>query len=95
MAEQYIEAYRRYCWTVHSLADLKLAPFHLLASERVSSRGQRPRVAHDDAGSPLRRRSRTSSCNTIRIVDLRDEASQKEAIAWWEELTALEERGWL
>ena len=34
MAEQYIEAYRRYCWTVHSLADLKLAPFHLLASER-------------------------------------------------------------
>src|ERR1700741_5429446 len=35
MAEQYIEAYRRYCWTVLSLADLKLAPFHLLASERV------------------------------------------------------------
>ena len=33
MAEHYIEAYRRYCWTVHSLADLKLAPFHLLASE--------------------------------------------------------------
>src|SRR5258708_6345710 len=27
LAEQYIEAYRRYCWTVHSLADLKLAPF--------------------------------------------------------------------
>ena len=22
-----------YCWIVHSLADLKLAPFHLLASE--------------------------------------------------------------
>src|SRR5207302_9205354 len=35
MAEQYIEAYRGYCWTVHSLADLKLAPFHLLASERA------------------------------------------------------------
>ena len=35
MAEQYIEAYRRYCWTVHSLTDLKLAPFHLLASEGV------------------------------------------------------------
>ena len=33
MAEHYIEAYRRYCWTVHSLEDLKLAPFHLLASE--------------------------------------------------------------
>ena len=33
MAEQYIQAYRHYCWTVNSLADLKLAPFHLLASE--------------------------------------------------------------
>ena len=26
-------AYRRYCWPVDSLADLKLAPFHLLATE--------------------------------------------------------------
>src|SRR5207245_5781168 len=34
-ANLYVEAYQRYCWTVHSLADLKLAPFHLLASEGV------------------------------------------------------------
>ena len=34
-ADLYVEAYRRYCWTVHSLADLKLAPFHVLASEGV------------------------------------------------------------
>ena len=32
-ADLYVEAYRRYCWPVESLADLKLAPFHLLASE--------------------------------------------------------------
>ena len=32
-AALYVEAYRRYCWPVHSLTDLKLAPFHLLASE--------------------------------------------------------------
>lgn len=30
---RYREAYRRYCWTVHSLDDYRLAPFHLLASE--------------------------------------------------------------
>src|SRR5262249_35902920 len=29
----YVEAYRRYCWPVQSLDDLKLAPFHLLATE--------------------------------------------------------------
>ena len=31
--ERYVDAYRRYCWPVDSLDDLKLAPFHLLASE--------------------------------------------------------------
>ena len=33
MVGDYIEAYRRYCWPVNSVDDLKLAPFHLLASE--------------------------------------------------------------
>ena len=33
MAEQYVEAYRHYCWPVNSVNDLKLAPFHLLATE--------------------------------------------------------------
>jgi protein phosphatase len=32
-ARQYTDAYRRYCWPVNSIADLKLAPFHLLATE--------------------------------------------------------------
>ena len=33
MVEQYRAAYRRYCWRVNDVSDLKLAPFHLLASE--------------------------------------------------------------
>ncbi|HEY6373467.1 MAG TPA: polynucleotide kinase-phosphatase [Candidatus Sulfotelmatobacter sp.] len=37
-ADLYVEAYRRYCWAVTSLSDMKLVPFHLLASEgRVHS----------------------------------------------------------
>ena len=32
-AAKYVDAYRRYCWPVQSLDDLKLAPFHLLATE--------------------------------------------------------------
>ena len=30
---QYREAYRQYCWPVNSIADYKLAPFHVLATE--------------------------------------------------------------
>ena len=33
MAQLYRDAYARYCWPVTSLDDVKLAPFHLLASE--------------------------------------------------------------
>jgi len=30
---KFVAAYRHYCWSVQSLDDLKLAPFHLLATE--------------------------------------------------------------
>ncbi|HVZ18990.1 MAG TPA: polynucleotide kinase-phosphatase, partial [Terriglobales bacterium] len=33
MVSDYVAAYRRYCWPVESVNDLKLAPFHLLATE--------------------------------------------------------------
>ena len=33
MADRYVEAYSRYIWPVDSIGDLRLAPFHLLASE--------------------------------------------------------------
>lgn len=88
MAGQYIEAYRRYCWTVHSLADLKLAPFHLLASEGV---------VHSDKDHVWHMSTLARLCaadpglllaTPYKVVDLADEASQKEGIDWWEELTA-------
>lgn len=87
MAAQYVEAYRRYCWPVHSLGDLKLAPFHLLASElsvhadkdHTWHMGMLMRICEADQELLLR--------TPYRIVDLRDEASEREAVAWWEQLT--------
>jgi len=88
MAEQYIEAYRRYCWTVHSLDDLKLAPFHLLASERAVHTDKDHvwhmttlgRLCAADAGLLL--------ATPYKVVNLNDDGGQQEGIAWWEELTA-------
>ena len=88
MAEQYVEAYRRYCWTVHSLADLKLAPFHLLASEdavhadkdHVWHMTTLARLCAADAGLLL--------ATPYNVFNLNDDRSQQEGIAWWEELTA-------
>jgi protein phosphatase len=88
MAEQYIQAYRRYCWTVRSLEDLKLASFHLLASEgavhndkdHVWHMTTLARLCAADAGLLL--------ATPYKVVNLDDEAGQQEGIAWWEELTA-------
>jgi protein phosphatase len=86
-AHLYVEAYRRYCWPVHSLADLKLAPFHVLASESGVH------TAHDhvwhmetlaricDADPDL------LLATPFRVVDLTDKADQEKGVQWWEELT--------
>ena len=42
---KYREAYRRYCWPVTSLADYRLAPFHLLASEGADAATTKPAAA--------------------------------------------------
>src|SRR5207247_2816705 len=33
LVTRFVESYRHYCWPVESVKDLKLAPFHILATE--------------------------------------------------------------
>jgi protein phosphatase len=87
MAQQYVNAYQHYCWEVNSVNDLKLAPFHLLASEgkvhidrdHIWHMETLKRVCECDAGLLL--------ATPYRVVDLADETSQRTGIRWWEELT--------
>lgn len=100
-ADLYVEAYRRYCWTVTSLSDMKLAPFHLLASEgRVHA--AKDHVWHMEmlgkicgaarAGAPAPHTAAPHNelllQTPFRVIDLTDRAEQERGIAWWEELTA-------
>ena len=88
MAGQFVDAYRRYCWPVHSLADLKLAPFHVLASEGATHTA-RDHAWHMDvlarlcAGDPTGLLLATPH-KTIHVTDA---DSVAEGVAWWEELT--------
>jgi protein phosphatase len=83
----YVEAYRRYCWPVGSLADLKLAPFHLLASAS-GVHVTNDHVWHTETLARVCRASPDLLLATpYRVVDLADVASQDAAIAWWQELT--------
>ena len=89
LVEQYTAAYRRYCWQVSSVTDLKLAPFHVLATEGAVHTAKDHSwhmktigavCAADDSGVLF--------ATAHRIVDLTDPASEAAATTWWEEMTA-------
>ncbi|HEX2909508.1 MAG TPA: polynucleotide kinase-phosphatase [Chloroflexia bacterium] len=87
LAERYVAAYRRYCWPVRSIADLKLAPFHLLATEGAVHTGQ-PHSWHMETLAELCRADSELLVTTpCKVVAVTDEASQAEGVAWWETLT--------
>jgi protein phosphatase len=86
-AEGYTNAYRRYSWPVEALEDLKLAPFHLMASEghvHVS----RDHSWHMEQIAAICRVDPALLLETPhRVVDVTDEDSINEATRWWVDLT--------
>jgi len=86
-AARYRAAYNRYVAPFAGIEDLRIAPFHLLASEGAVHSdkehrwhiAQAHRIAAADPSLILATR--------FRELDLDDAAAAEEAIAWWEELT--------
>jgi protein phosphatase len=87
MSTKYRAAYRHYCWPTSSLADIKLAPFHIMASEgRVHV--DKDHLWHMERLTALCEHDRELLFPTAhRRVDLTDATSESAAIAWWEEMT--------
>ena len=90
-AAHYVQAYGRYCWDVHSLEDLKLAPFHLLASAGTQHTN-RDHVWHMETLAKICREDPSLLTATpYRAVDLGDggdaTVGEEEATRWWLELT--------
>lgn len=90
LADRYISAYRQYCWPTDGLRGLKLAPFHILASEG-GVHVDKPHTWHMDTLSRLAMVDRELLVATpYRVVDLSNALQVQEAIEWWQSLT---ERG--
>lgn len=87
---RFVASYRHYCWPVNRLDDLKLAPFHLLASEG-QVHADKNHVWHMETLASLCRADQDLLRSTpFRSLDLSDEIQEKELVEWWTELT---ERG--
>jgi protein phosphatase len=88
LADRYVEAYRRYAWPVGSLDDLRLAPFHVLASEG-KAHVDRDHVWHMETLAKLcQTDQRLLIATPYRVVDTTDAVAVAAGVAWWEELTA-------
>jgi protein phosphatase len=88
LVHAYVRAYQRYCWPVSNVSDLRLAPFHVLATEKAVHTDKDHEwhmsiassiCAADESGVLLR--------TPYRVVDLTDPASEASATSWWEEIT--------
>ncbi|HEY0018184.1 MAG TPA: polynucleotide kinase-phosphatase [Longimicrobium sp.] len=87
LAADYVQAYGRYCWPVESVDDLRLAPFHVLATEGALH-ADRDHLWHMDVIGRVRAASdRLLYATGHHVVDVTDPDSQARAIAWWEEMT--------
>ena len=85
--EQYVTAYRQYCWSVNSLDDLKLAPFHLLATEGKVHVNQNHIWHMETLAKICQPDPRFLLATPFKIVDLIDPASEEEGVRWWFDLT--------
>ena len=107
----YAAAYRPYCWPVRSLEDLKLAPFHLLATEgqvRLPTEGQGYKPTGGQGYSNQTHAWHLETLDQLcaagsdllsaidrRRVVLDDASSRGQAVRWWEELTASGSEGFV
>jgi protein phosphatase len=87
MVSRYVAAYRRYCWPTEGLSGLKLAPFHLLASEGAVHSDKN----HEWHMTTLARVAAADPelivATPFRLVDLESPDAVQAATDWWLELT--------
>ncbi len=85
--DKFVAAYRQYCWSVESLDDLRLAPFHLLATEGKVHTHQ-SHTWHLETIAKICLQDPTFLLATAsKVVDVTDPSSEQDGINWWDSLT--------
>lgn len=83
----YVDAYRQYCWPVAGVEDLRVAPFHLLATEGAVY-GDRDHVWHMET---LKRyvtgTDQLFLPTEYQVVQVGEEHSVQQGLDWWLQLT--------
>lgn len=83
-AETFRQVFQKYCWDVQGLDGIQIAPFHTLAHSGETF-FDRPHLWHMEKNREFAALSDLFIETEYRIIT--DEASEQDAIRWWEELT--------
>ena len=87
LAHRFTEAYRHYCWPVDCIDDLKLAPFHILATEGHVYTDKNHKWHMETIGKLYQHDPGILRHTRTRIVHLDDDKEIEEAVSWWLEMT--------
>lgn len=85
--DQFVAAYRRYSWNVDTITDLKLAPFHLLATEGKVHTDQNHVWHLQTLAEICRHDSELLLPTAFQCVELDNSDSVSTAVDWWTSLT--------
>jgi protein phosphatase len=86
--DQYTEAYRRYCWTVSSIEDYHIAPFHILATEGKVWNGENHLCHMETIKRYMTGIDPLFIATNHTVADLDSEESIVRATDWWLGLTS-------
>ncbi len=84
---RYIDAYREYCWTVRSVDDIRIAPFHILACEGHTFSGEKHVWHMETIRKYMTGADPVYMATPYICVNTEDEASCAEGVNWWLSLT--------
>jgi protein phosphatase len=90
LVDRFARAYRNYCWPVESLRDIRLAPFHVMATEGIVHTDKDHAWHMAAIGSFVDPEANPLMTTPYHVVDLADPAAEATAVDWW---TALTESG--
>lgn len=86
--EKYIRAYGEYCWTVHSVDDYRIAPFHILACEGKVFNEEKHVWHMEKIRKYITGIDDIFMATPYICVDTEDESSVRNGVDWWLELTS-------
>ncbi len=92
-AQGYVEAYRRYSWPVDSLEDVRLAPFHVLASEGKVHTDKDHGWHLETLAKLCRADDGVLLATSYLTAETEDPADEEKVSRWWEELTGASRGG--